>query len=767
MTQAPGARILIVDDRPTNRAVLKAVLRPPLYQVTEAAGGQKALELVADHSFDIVILDLLMPDVNGLEVLKSIRKTQSESALPIIMVTVKEERSGIVEALESGANDYISRPIDFPVLFARIQAQLARKRMEDALRDAQEDLERRIEARTAELVNTNRTLKVEISERKRVENALRASEERFKDFAQTGADWFWEMGPDLRFTYLAGQYSEALGLERSKVLGRTRAEVHAGWIVDAAAWDNHQQNLQRRHAFSDFEFTWVRPDGKEKVLRISGKPIFGANGTFQGYRGADRDITETHHLAQQMAHQATHDALTGLENRREFERQLEQALASARSESTRHALCYLDLDQFKLINDSAGHVVGDQLLRQVAGLLLGKLRACDTLARLGGDEFSLLIKNCPLERALEIAEDLLTAIQEFRFSWEGRSFEIGGSIGLVPITSDAESTAQLLSQADVACYTAKERGRNRVYVYETHDSHSSQLHTQILRAAELADALGKNRFRLYGQPIVALPPGYDRPMHIELLLRLLDAENEILLAEEFIPAAERYGLMRAIDRWVIRTVLQEYGDCFARLPTAKIAINLSGNSLNDDSLLAFTRQILANSVLPPDRVCFEITETAAIDNLKQTSHFILEMKRIGCLFALDDFGSGLSSFAYLKNLPVDYLKIDGNFVRNMAEDTIDQAMVAAINQVGHTMGIQTVAEYAETEAVVEQLRKLGVDYAQGYGIGRPQPIEKFWLGGPRTYPTHYPAMFSVGASGDALTADIGTSTAARGWHRRS
>ncbi|MGF1615229.1 MAG: EAL domain-containing protein [Gammaproteobacteria bacterium] len=767
MTDAVGARILVVDDRPTNRAVLKAVLRPPLYHVSEASGGRQALELVANNVFDLIILDLLMPDLNGLEVLRAVRKDHSASSLPIIMVTVKDEGSGVVEALESGANDYISRPIDFPVLFARIQAQLSRKRMEDALRDAHEDLERRIEARTAELVHINQTLKAEINERKRAEDALRASEERFRDFAETGADWFWEMGSDLRFTYLAGRYFETLGLEVSEVLGRTRAEVHAGWIADTEAWEDHCRNLQARCAFSDLEFTWVRPDGKEKVLRISGKPVFHPDGTFLGYRGADRDITETHRLAQQMAYQATHDALTGLENRREFERQLEQSLASARGEHTRHAICYLDLDQFKLINDSAGHVVGDQLLRQVAGLLLGKLRACDTLARLGGDEFSLLIKNCPLEKALEIAEDLLRAIGDFRFSWEGRNFEIGASIGLVPITADAESTAKLLSQADVACYTAKELGRNRVYVYETHDSHSGRLHTQILRAAELTDALEKNRFRLYGQAIVGLMPGPDRPMHIELLLRMLDFEDQLLLAEEFIPAAERYGLMRAIDRWVIRTVLQDYGECFARLPTAKIAINLSGNSLNDDSLLAFTRQAFTNSVLPPQRVCFEITETAAIDNLKQTRHFILEMKRIGCYFALDDFGSGLSSFAYLKNLPVDYLKIDGNFVRDMVDDTIDQAMVAAINQVGHTMGIQTVAEYAESEAVIEQLRRLGVDYAQGYGIGRPQPIEAFWDGCPETDFSRYPAALSNGVAGKPIGAQAVESAAVSRCHRGS
>lgn len=744
MTSALGARILVVDDRPTNRAVLKAALRPPVYEVSEATGGRHALDLIAKQRFDLIILDLLMPDLNGLEVLKAVRQVHSPSVLPVIMVTVKDEGSGVVEALACGANDYIARPIDFPVLFARIQTQLSRKRTEDALREAQEDLERRIQERTAELVNINQALKAEIGERKRAEAALRASEERFRDFAETGADWFWEMGPDLRFTYLAGRYGEALGLTLKEILGRTRRELHAGWVADERAWENHLQDLVERRLFNDFEFIWIRPDGKEKVLRISGKPIFDGSGVFQGYRGADRDITETHRLARQMAHQANHDALTGLENRRAFERQLEQALASAKKDGTRHALCYLDLDQFKLINDSAGHVVGDQLLRQVASLLLGKLRANDTLARLGGDEFSLLIKNCLLDNALEIAEELLAAIRDFRFYWEGRNFEIGASVGLVPITAEVESTAKLLSQADVACYTAKELGRNRVYAYETQDSHSGKLHTQILRAATLTDAIKKDRFRLYCQPIVGLLPNHKRPIHIELLLRMLDADGQPLLAEEFIPAAERYGLMRAIDRWVIRTALHQHGAAFARLPDAKIAINLSGNSLNDDSLLAFTRQAFSLSRLPPERVCFEITETAAIDNLNQTTRFILEMKRIGCCFALDDFGSGLSSFAYLKNLPVDYLKIDGNFVRHMVEDTIDQAMVAAINQVGHIMGIQTVAEYAENEAVIEQLRNLGVDYVQGYGVGKPQPIEDFWQNWPELFPNAYPARVLIG-----------------------
>jgi diguanylate cyclase (GGDEF)-like protein/PAS domain S-box-containing protein len=741
MNQVQTAHILVVDDRPTNRAVLKAILRPPSYEVTEAAGGQEALSLLTKQRFDLVILDILMPDLNGLEVLKKIRHAHSESTLPVIMVTIKSEGSGVVEALECGANDYISRPIDFPVLFARIQNQLSRKRMEDALRKAHEELERKVKERTLELTKSNEALKAEITERNRVEAALRASEERFRDFAETGADWFWETDSSLRFTYLAGRYREVLGLRAEQMLGRTRQEVHSGRLSDERTWDVYFEALIRaRHPFSDYKFVWVRADGKEKVLRISGRPIFSDEGSFQGYRGAGRDITETCYLEQQMAYQASHDVLTGLANRREFERQLEHVLLLSKQQGSHHALCYLDLDQFKLVNDSAGHVVGDQLLRQVAGLLLGKIRPTDTLARLGGDEFSLLVKNCYMERAFEIVEGLLTTIREFRFSWEERSYNIGVSIGLVPITAETESTASLLSQADIACYTAKERGRNRIYVYETKDRHSSKLHTQILRAAQLTDALEHERFRLYCQPIYALPHVHNAPpAHYELLLRMLDEDNKIISPDEFIPAAERYGLMRVIDRWVLRTALNGHGYLLARLPRTNITINLSGNSLNDESLLAFAQKVFADSDVPPNRVCFEITETAAIENLEQTSHFIIEMKKFGCRFALDDFGSGLSSFAYLKNLPVDYLKIDGNFVRAMVEDTIDQAMVAAINQVGHIMGIQTVAEYAETRAVIEQLVKLGVDFAQGYGFGPPRPIEDVHAGYGKPFQQPSPA----------------------------
>ncbi|MCP4996962.1 MAG: EAL domain-containing protein [Gammaproteobacteria bacterium] len=318
---------------------------------------------------------------------------------------------------------------------------------------------------------------------------------------------------------------------------------------------------------------------------------------------------------------------------------------------------------------------------------------------------------------------LVSAVHEFRFVWEGRIFHIGVSIGLAPIIVETESVGQLLSQVDVACYTAKDLGRNQVYVYHQQNSEPARRHSEILRTADLRDALDQGRFCLYSQPIIALDPAAMPCNHSELLLRLVDIQGKQLLPKAFIPAAERYGVMAAIDRWVIHTALHDYTQAFGANPNLEIAINLSGNSLSDHSLLDFIQQQLASSRLSPPQLCFEITETAVIQNLHHANHLITELRELGCRFALDDFGSGLCSFTYLKQLPVDYLKIDGSFVRGIVTDPVDYAMVAAINSIGHTMAIQTIAEWAESEEVVEQLRILGVDYVQGNAVAPPVRLD--------------------------------------------
>jgi diguanylate cyclase (GGDEF)-like protein len=476
----------------------------------------------------------------------------------------------------------------------------------------------------------------------------------------------------------------------------------------------------------------VSRSGQEYAIQDSAAPVRTRDGKVVGAVLVFNDVTETRRVAREISHQAAHDALTGLVNRREFEQRLEHALASAKAHGTAHALCYLDLDQFKIVNDSVGHAAGDELLKQVSGLLMGKLRARDTLARLGGDEFSLLIENCPQDKALDIAEALVAAVDDFRFVWEERRFEIGVSIGLVPITARAESPEQLLTQADKACYIAKDLGRKRVHVYQREDRDElSRRDTEILRITEVRDALEMKRFRLYQQPIVSLSTADKDPVIHELLLRLVDARDRIVLPSAFMPTADRYGLMSAIDRWVIQTAFQSSTRIIAGSPGAQISINLSGSSLSDDSLSAFVREQFALAAIPLNRVCFEITESSAIRDLSQATRFMKDMHSSGCRFALDDFGQGPSSFTYLKKLPLDYLKIGGSFVRDMVENPVDHAIVAAINQLGHVMGIQTIAECAETTPVIERLKHMGVDYAQGYGVSSPRPLEEYEPGAVR------------------------------------
>ena len=464
----------------------------------------------------------------------------------------------------------------------------------------------------------------------------------------------------------------------------------------------------------------VRRDGHQFDIEYSAAPISGRDGRIFGVVLVFHDVSERRLMIRQMAHDAAHDSLTGLANRREFERRLERALAGAKEHAVEHALCYLDLDQFKIINDTAGHAAGDELLKRVKHLLAESFRERDTLARLGGDEFGLLLEHCPLEQAKLVTKTVIDALRDHRFIWKGRTFQVGASIGIVPITAQSESVGQLLSQADVACYTAKEQGRARIHVYEHADSEPAQRHSELLRVSGLRDALDQDRFRLYRQPIEPLTGDEAGPPRYELLLRLLDEKGNYVLPGAFIPAAERYGLIARIDRWVIRTALTRYQDWFGK-SGAKISINLSGNSLSENSFETYVEEQLAASAVAAEQVCFEITETAVVHNLSQAIKFITAVRKWGVEVALDDFGSGLSSFRYLKALPVEYLKIDGTFVQDMIGDESNRAIVHAINDVGRAMGIKTIAEYACSPEIVDGLKTIGVDYAQGYALGAPVP----------------------------------------------
>lgn len=438
-----------------------------------------------------------------------------------------------------------------------------------------------------------------------------------------------------------------------------------------------------------------------------------------------RDVTKEMKLKSQLTYHACHDELTGLLNRREFERHIANCLEPTDSDYPEHCMCYIDLDRFKIVNDTCGHIAGDELLRQLTTLVQDNIRASDALARLGGDEFGLLLRRCSEARAKAIAENIREAIEKFRFSWGEKQFTVSASIGLVPIRPDALDLDSVLSAADNACYEAKRNGRNRVCVYEPDNSEFARHHGDVHWAHRISAAIEENRLTLYAQRIAPMGTE-DQALQCEILIRMQDDDGSDIPPMAFIPAAERFNLMPKIDAWVVRSTLNflvENAD-FAK-QVGCCAINLSGQSLSDETFLDnLVQQIQASSV-PPEIICFEVTETAAISNLGKVKHFMERVKEMGCKFSLDDFGSGVSSFGYLKNLPVDRLKIDGVFVKDMVEDPIDCAMVEAINNIGQVMGLETVAEFVENDAILEKLREIGVDYVQGYGIARPQPLTTF------------------------------------------
>ena len=438
---------------------------------------------------------------------------------------------------------------------------------------------------------------------------------------------------------------------------------------------------------------------------------------------AERELEQlrlSEEYAVKLAYHASHDPLTGLLNRLEFENRLKVALRTAESHSRQHVVMYLDLDQFKIVNDTSGHAAGDRLLALVSMLLKQQIRTGDSLARLGGDEFGILLENCPMQEAIRIADDLRRCIADFRFVHDDRSFTIGASIGVAQIADGTHTLTEVLGAADAACYMAKEKGRNRVQYYRPHDSEVSRRRGEMEWVARLQRALLDDRFLLYAQEIRPVADGTDSTPHYELLVRLLDERGAIVPPMAFIPAAERYNMMSAIDEWVIRHAFSAI--CAHGKGVGTYAINVSGTSIADDRFREFVREQFRQHMMPPGSICFEITETAAIANVDKASRFFGEMKSLGCLFSLDDFGAGMSSFGYLKHLPVDFIKIDGSFVTNVAYDPVDRATVQAINDVGHVMGKRTIAEFVSGATGLETLREIGVDFAQGDWLSSARPF---------------------------------------------
>jgi diguanylate cyclase (GGDEF)-like protein/PAS domain S-box-containing protein len=468
----------------------------------------------------------------------------------------------------------------------------------------------------------------------------------------------------------------------------------------------------------------IRRDGNEIYVESTASPIRDGSGAVSGGVLVFHDVSEARELNRRLSYHASHDVLTGLVNRREFENRMERALKSAKARETSYALCCLDLDQFKIVNDTCGHSAGDALLGQVGALLKSKVRWRDTLARLGGDEFGILLESCSLDEAMRTAEALREAVRNFKFTWEERTFRLGASIGVVPISADNADVASVLSAADSACQAAKEAGRNRVHSFEENDIDLMRRRREMQWAARINNALEEGRFELFRQTILPLQKT-ESGAHYELLLRMRDEAGKIVAPDNFMTAAERYGITPMIDRWVVENAFRWLvSEADEREKLTMCSINLSGQSLGDDKFLPYVIDQFHRSGLDATKICFEITETAAIASFSQANRFIQALKELGCKFALDDFGTGLSSFGYLKHFPVDYLKIDGSFVKEILHDPIDREMVRSINEIGHLTGKQTIAEFAENQEIINMLQSMGVDYAQGYGVSQPQRVLK-------------------------------------------
>ncbi len=567
----------------------------------------------------------------------------------------------------------------------------------------------------------------DVSESREAEKALARSESRFRDFAETLADFLWELGPDLRFTYLSSRSEGITGFAPESLIGLSWEQTQSNvGLRRAGGLSGFLRALQDRRAM-DMTLRWVRPDGDMRVIQFTARPI-SSDGQFAGFRGIGRDVTEQHALAEKLSFEARHDALTGLVNRHEFERNLNDLIDRAEPDSRTHVLCCLDVDQFSVINDTSGHEAGDELLREMVVIMQRSVRDSDVIARLGSDEFGLLLHDCTASRGARVTREIVAAVEEYRFVYQERSFAVAVSVGAVVIDSAKLTAAQVLSGADIACHTAKQAGGNRV-VFE--QGKSGPHLDQMQWVNRITEGLDADRFFLMGQRIMPANPLVPAGEHYEVLLRMRGEDGEIVSPGVILAAAERFNLATRLDRWVLDKTFSMLADHPLHLQRlSNCSINLSGVTLVSDGLLEFLLGLFKRYRLSYEKICFEITETAVIANMDIVTRVMNELRSRGCRFALDDFGSGLSSFGYLKHLDVDYLKIDGVFVKDVIDDAIDAEMVKSINHLGHKMGKLTIAEFVENDRVRQRMIDIGVDFVQGYGVARPCLLEDLLSAAP-------------------------------------
>ncbi len=692
-SDVPKSRVLVIEDYEDTAQLVDRILNKR-FEVSHAADGEAGLQAWLEHRHDIVLLDLMLPKKSGEEVLHEILRHKPTQS--VIMMTAHGDAQKASELVLAGAVDFISKPFKAEQL--RHVCSIAAHREDYILSNEQFDARQR---------------------------ALDAANGRAQITLESIADGVITTDGNGEIDYINPIALKALRYTQADVLGQPIEKMfqtfHETSRIPTA-------NLVKRALsensviFSGAKCVLKNHFGDELIVEQQAAPIRDAAGSAIGAVLIFRDRTEAKQIEKQLSFHASHDPLTGLNNREVFDQEVRLAIEETAESDTQHALCHLSLSQFAMINETCGHSAGDKLLQKIAAVLKQRVRApSDAVARIGGDEFGILLRHCPIDAAERICEVIASEFADQKFVFDDKTFDINIGIGIVPINQETSDLSELISLASAACNKAKERGKNRVASYEKNNAELFEKRTEVLLASELMDALEANRTCLFQQRILnARTSSRDS---YEILLRLQDAEGNFLPPGPYLNAAERYNLTPNLDRWVVRNTLEWLSDNpqVAR-DIDYLSVNLSGLSICDDQFTKFIIDCFSEFSVSPEKICFEITETAAVTNFMQAGEFITAMKDLGCKFALDDFGSGMSSFAYLKKLPVDILKIDGLFIRDILDNPIDLAMVKSINDVGHVMGLKTIAEYVENQAILDVLTVLEVDSFQGYEIAKPAPI---------------------------------------------
>jgi diguanylate cyclase (GGDEF)-like protein/PAS domain S-box-containing protein len=684
-------KILIIDDDEEDFMIIRDFLfdvREVDYQVEWVGNYQAALERITLQNYDTCFLDYKMGKYNGLDLLKEAVKIKPR--LPIILLTGISDHQLDVEAMKEGAADFLVKgEVNSVILERAIRYSIAQKKLEEELHNAKERVIVTLDSIGDAVITTDIYSRVIYLNRT----------------ARGFTGWNKEEVCDSQLDDLF------------KIIDENTLKPVPNLIVTM---------LDRRRTFDlPQQALLVNRAGQRFAIEGRVSPIYNRENQLIGIVIVFHDITVTREMSRKINYQANHDPLTGLTNRINFEQQLMEAIEETKRLNTQHSLFFLDLDHFKIVNDTCGHLIGDQLLKEVTALIREKIQKTDVFARIGGDEFAVLLHNCPLAKADEIAGFICEAVAGYRFIWNNHHFAVGISIGINHITPENTDPDIIMGNADEACYIAKNNGGNGYHIYHWDNNRPSERETKRQWILDLSHAFTDDLFRLFFQPIIPVN-SQEQTIHYELLIRLLDHEGKLLYPGNFLPAANHYKLMPAIDRWVTNRFFAFYREVIINNPAIAsfvCNINLSGSFLNEANSLKFLENQIIRNRIPPRQICFEITETNAIDNFNRVIGFVERLKKLGCSFALDDFGNGLATFNYLKNLPVDFVKIDGSFVSNILSNSVDFAMVDSINQIAHLMNIRTVAEFVENEGIFKKLKDLGVDFAQGYWIDKPQPLE--------------------------------------------